>query len=319
MPVTPAGVMVAATLALAAPAAARCIPVAGLEGPALDRAAGPTPALVQALVQGRPRIAGRNRLLRRVQQTDDTSGKKSGDGTGGRSKSGAAAKLRGPALPAGHVEVTFLGHSSFLIRTHKNVTAITDYNGYLRAPYAPDIVTMNRAHNTHYTDAVEPGVKHILRGWPQKGKIPRYDVRMGDLRVTNVPTNIRDGGNGDFGIAGNSIFIFESAGLCIVHLGHLHHMLRPGHAGRVGSVDILLAPIDDVWTMSHADLVKVIDRLQPVVVIPMHFGSGDTLARFVALMKPRKYAIKIATGNSARFMKATLPVPTVLVLKGGWF
>jgi len=36
-------------------------------------------------------------------------------------------------------------------------------------------------------------------------------------------------------------------------------------------------------------------------------------------MKPRKYAVKVAKGNSARFMKATLPVPTVVVLKGGWY
>jgi len=282
---------------LSGAAAARCIPVAGIHSPG-ERIA---PAKFRQPAQGS------NRLLHRVQDA--------GKGTG----QGDAAKSRGPALPPGHVEITFLGHSSFLLRTHKNATAITDYNGYLRAPFAPDVVTMNRAHNTHFTDTVEPGVKHILKGWPEKGKIPRHDVRVTDLRVTNVPTNIRDGGNGDFGIAGNSIFIFESAGLCIVHLGHLHHMLRPGHAGRVGSVDILLAPIDDAWTMSHADLVKVIDRLQPVIVIPMHFGSGDTLARFLTLMKPRKYAVKVAKGNSARFMKATLPVPTVVVLKGGWY
>ncbi len=222
--------------------------------------------------------------------------------------------LRGPMLPAGHVEIVFLGHSSFLIRTHENATAITDYNGYLRAPFAPDIVTMNRAHSTHYTENVEPGVRHVLRGWPRNGKIPRHDVRVQDLRVTNVPTNIRDGENGIPGRAGNSIFIFESAGLCIVHLGHLHHALRPSHAGRVGSVDILLAPIDNTWTMSHDELVKVIDRLRPVVIIPMHYGYGGNLERFVVLMKARKYRIEFAGSDSVHFMKATLPVPTVVVL-----
>jgi len=292
------GALVALALAVGSgAAAARCIPVAGLDKP------GDGVSLA--------RLGGPGHNSGRILHLAQAAGK--------GAKSGDAMKSRGPALPPGHIEITFLGHSSFLLRTHKNATAITDYNGYLRAPYAPDIVTMNRAHNTHFTLNVEPGVKHILRGWPEKGKIPRHDVRVNDLRVTNVPTNIRDGGNGDYGVAGNSIFIFESAGLCVVHLGHLHHMLRPSHAGRVGSVDILLAPIDDAWTMSHADLVKVIDRLQPVVVIPMHFGSGDTLARFLALMKPRKYAVKMAKGKSARFMKATLPVPTVLVLKGGWY
>lgn len=291
----PAGGILALSILIAANAAsARCIPVA--EAPA----ASPRIMLAQA---EKPKSAPGQ-----VQKQDAPKKGEAG-----------SPQSRGPKLGAGQVELTFLGHSSFLIRTHKDATAITDYNGYLRAPFPPDVVTMNRAHSTHYTDDVEPGVKHILRGWPQKGKIPRYDIRVKDLRVTNVPTNIRDGGNGLYGIAGNSIFIFESAGLCVVHLGHLHHMLRPGHAGRVGSVDILLAPIDDAWTMSHAELVKVIDRLQPVVVIPMHFGSGNTLDRFLALMKPRRYKVRRVDGNSARFMKATLPVPTVVVLKGGWY
>jgi len=277
-----AGFCLAVALLVPSAAVARCIPVA--QAPATD---GPRIHLAQATKKAAP----------------------------GQSKQGGKSdtKSRGPALPAGHVEITFLGHSSFLIRTHKNATAITDYNGYLRAPFAPDIVTMNRAHSTHYTDDVEPGVKHIPRGWSQNGKIPRYDVRVQDLRVTNVPTNIRSG-EGVASWAGNSIFIFESAGLCIVHLGHLHHALRPSHAGRVGSVDILLAPIDNTWTMSHDELVKVIDRLQPVVIIPMHYGYGGNLERFTALMKARKYQIKAAKSDSARFMKATLPVPTVIVL-----
>ena len=38
----------------------------------------------------------------------------------------------------------------------------------------------------------EPGVKHVLKGWAENGKIPRHDLRAGDLRVTNVPTNIRE-------------------------------------------------------------------------------------------------------------------------------
>jgi L-ascorbate metabolism protein UlaG (beta-lactamase superfamily) len=231
---------------------------------------------------------------------------------------GAVPTGRGPALPAGAVELTFLGHASFLIRTHANATAITDYNGVNRAPFAPDIVTMNHAHSTHYTDAVEPGVKYVLRGWARNGVIPRHDVTLRDLRVTNVPTNIRDGLAPDSGLAGNSIFIFESAGLCIVHLGHLHHILRPGHAGRVGSVDVLLAPIDDGYTMPQAAVAKVIDALRPVVVIPMHYGwAGDRLARFAALMKARGFVVRTANSRSVTFTKASLPErQTFLVLEG---
>lgn len=280
-----------------APAAARCLPVA-------DRQA-PPPVGFAALGAKYPAL-GRRRPA-----------------AGGPSPSARAWPVngkgkteRGPALPQGVVELTFLGHSSFLIRTHANATAITDYNGYVRAPFAPDIVTMNRAHDTHYTNVVEAGVKHVLRGWMEKGVIPRHDVTVQDLRVTNVPTDIRPTLLGDAGIAGNSIFIFESAGLCIVHLGHLHHRLLSGHAGRVGTVDVLLAPIDDSFTMAHSELVQVIDVLKPEVVIPMHYGYGGTLERFLALMRVRKFAIRMAKTHSARFAKVTLPPrQTVLVLE----
>lgn len=267
-----------AVAALAAPAAARCVPVAQGPGDAVPPLAVPAGYL-------------------------------------------PVAETRGPALPAGTVELTFLGHASFLIRTHGNTTAITDYNGYNRAPFPPDVVTMNYAHSTHFTLNVEPGVKHVLKGWAENGVIPRHNVTEGDLHVTNVPTNIRDGAVPDSGIAGNSIFIFKSAGLCVVHLGHLHHRLKPSHAARVGSVDVLLAAIDDSYTMAQSLLVKVIDDLKPQVVIPMHYGySGDTLAQFIATMREKKWAIRVQKGASARFTKVGLPdTQTVVVLEGRGF
>src|SRR5918994_5055062 len=117
--------------------------------------------------------------------------------------------LQPAALPdQGEVRLSFLGHSSFLIETPGGVSAITDYNGTVRASEAPDIVTMNNAHSTHYTDFVEPGVKHILRGWGEDGGMAVHDLTEGDLHVRNVPTNVREYGGGAR-YNGNSIFVFE--------------------------------------------------------------------------------------------------------------
>lgn len=264
-------------------AAARCIPVADNQG-----------GSIKSFARGTPRV------------------------TAGFLRTAAAGgAVRGPKLPVDTVELTFLGHSTFLIRTAQDATAVTDYNGYIRAPFAPDIVTMNRAHSTHFSDVIEPGVKHALKGWMEKGVIPSHNVTVRDLHVTNVPTNIREH-VGDSGWAGNSIFIFKSAAMCIVHLGHLHHRLIPTHAAKVGMVDVLLAPIDDGYTMPQTLLVQVIDDLRPAVVVPMHYGFGGTLESFLARMRARKFDIRIAKSRTTRFMKATLPRrPTVLVLQGG--
>src|SRR5262249_45521802 len=125
------------------------------------------------------------------------------------------------------VRVTYAGHSTFLIETPRLVRIATDYNDYVRPPVLPDIVTMNHAHSTHYTDRPHPAIKHVLRGWgPSPDQPARHDISFQDVRVRNVPTNIRDWVSGGTERHGNSIFIFETAQMCIAHLGHLHHTLN---------------------------------------------------------------------------------------------
>ena len=75
----------------------------------------------------------------------------------------AAFKLA--ELKADDVRLTFLGHSTFVIESPQLVRIVTDYNDYLRPPVMPDIVTMNHAHDTHYTDTPDPAIKYVLRGW----------------------------------------------------------------------------------------------------------------------------------------------------------
>jgi hypothetical protein len=49
-------------------------------------------------------------------------------------------------IAPGHVGVTFLGHASFLIESPGGVSIVTDYNGYIKPDFIPDIVTMNDKH-----------------------------------------------------------------------------------------------------------------------------------------------------------------------------
>src|SRR5437899_2816291 len=94
--------------------------------------------------------------------------------TGPVADSGARLRLAA-AGPEGGVGLTFLGHASFLIESPQGVKIVTDYNDMIRPPVIPDIVTMNNAHPTHYTDHVEAGVKFVLRGW-DPGEIGRAHV-----------------------------------------------------------------------------------------------------------------------------------------------
>jgi len=225
------------------------------------------------------------------------------------------ASLRLAEAPSvGGVRVTFLGHSSFLIETPGGVSAVTDYNDVFHPPEAPTVVTMNNAHGTHYTDFPQPGIRHVLRGWDPGGGMAQHDVEVKDLRVRNVPTNVRDFGGTR--VAGNSIFVFEVAGLCIAHLGHLHHDLTELHLKELGIIDVLMVPVDGSFTASQETMLRVIDQIRPAVILPMHWFSEQRLARFLELMRPG-YAIDLRQESGMTVSRATLPHRTVVVLPGG--
>jgi L-ascorbate metabolism protein UlaG (beta-lactamase superfamily) len=224
------------------------------------------------------------------------------------------AAFRQAALAAGTVQLTFLGHSSFMIESAGGATVVTDFNGMVLPPATPDIVTMNNAHSTHYTDYVDPAVKHVLRGWDPKGGVALHDVTHLDLHVRNIPTNVRDFGG--VRTNGNSIFVFEVADMCIAHLGHLHHVLTEVHLAELGMIDVLLVPVDGSFTMAQELMVEVIEQILPAVIIPMHYFGPSTLNRFVSLIGDR-YEVEIAEVPTVVLSRPTLPYRKVLVLPGG--
>jgi len=219
------------------------------------------------------------------------------------------------ALKHDQVRFTYIGHSTFLIESPQLVRIATDYNGYIKPPMIPDIVTMNHAHSTHYTDSPEPEIKHVLRGWAGNERPARIDVNFKDVRVRNVPTNIRtyDGGTERHG---NSIFVFELANLCIAHLGHLHHTLTQQQLNEIGKVDVVFVPVDGSYTLDMEGMMEVLQSLKAKLMIPMHFFSTYTLERFISRIS-RDWDVETSPIPSVVVSKLTLPdKPKLLVLPG---
>lgn len=215
--------------------------------------------------------------------------------------------------------VTFVGHASFQIDTPQGVRAITDYNGVNGFGRHPDIVTMNHAHGTHYTDEPEDGIAYVLRGWPSRpGETEaRIDVTLKDMRVWNVPTNIRDWGSGEVQINGNSIFIFAVGDLCIAHLGHLHQRLTPQHLEELGRIDVLMVPIDGSYTMGVPLMVDVVKAIEPRVVLPMHYWGRSQLDRFMGLMAPLDPAFVWPDKYTVEISKEELPDKLTVIAVAG--
>ena len=226
------------------------------------------------------------------------------------------ASLGQAPLPDGAtVRLTFLGHASFLIETRGRVSAVTDYNGYLAPALAPDIVTMNNAHGTHYTTVPDPAIVHVLRGWSVIGGEARHDVVVGDLRVRNIPTAVH--GRSGLETNSNSIFVFEIEDLCIAHLGHLHQAITDQILAELGVIDIVMVPIDGTWTMSQEEMLEAARRIGAPVVIPMHYFNQSVLQRFLALAS-EDHRVLVRDTPAITLSRTTLPQQrTVLVLPGG--
>ena len=218
------------------------------------------------------------------------------------------------AQAAETVEILYVGHSTFRLRTPAGVVIATDYAGYAGPGPVPTVVTMNHAHETHYTDHPDPAIAHVLRGWNPAGDGPAmHDLLVGDAYIRNVPSDIRRWGAAAVEPAGNSIFIFEVADLCIGHLGHLHQTLSPEQRALIGRLDVVFAPVDGSYTLDIASMIEVLNDLKASIVIPMHFFGTGSLRHFLAGMS-EAFEIAFAPGEVIEVSIESLPDrPTVLV------
>ena len=227
--------------------------------------------------------------------------------------------FREAAAASDDVAITYAGHSTYFIDTPGGVRIATDYSGAYQIGRLPDVVTMNRAHSTHYTLFPDPRIPHVLHGWGDDGQPAHIDERIGDVHIRNVTTDIRrywgEDTGGEMIKDGNSIFIFEVAGLCIGHLGHLHVPLDDSHLAAIGRFDILMVPIDGTYTMSLDGISDITRRLRASVVLPMH-RFATPLEEFMRRIG-QQFAIDVRTGRTLKISRDLLPgTPTVIILDG---
>lgn len=227
------------------------------------------------------------------------------------------AALEGlPEIEKNQVRIHYTGHAKFVIETNKGLTIATDYDGFIGNGVTPDVVTMNIAHDSHHTFNPDPGITHVLQGWgPDRATPAKHALELEDeILIRNVTTDIR-GWDGPRYKDGNSIFVFEVAGLCIGHLGHLHHEPTEEQYARLGRLDVVMAPVDGGYTMALDAMIRVLKRLRSSMILPMHWWGDGTLDRFLAAMR-EEFAVEIRDAANLTVSIAELPRrPTVVVLK----
>jgi L-ascorbate metabolism protein UlaG (beta-lactamase superfamily) len=223
------------------------------------------------------------------------------------------ASLGPVAAAAREVAITYVGHSTFRIETAAGIVIATDYFGASGAGKVPDVVTMNKAHETHFTDYPDPAIPHVLRGWNPVGTGPaEHLLTLEDVTIRNVTTDIRGWGMPEKDA--NSIFVFEVADLCIGHLGHLHHEPTEVQYALLGRLDVVMAPVDGTYTLELAKMIGVLKRLKASLVLPMHAFGQHSLTRFLDGMKDQ-FDIVVHDARTIIVSVETLPSrPTVLAI-----
>lgn len=228
------------------------------------------------------------------------------------------ASWREPVEDEFSVRLSYIDHSMYMIQTHGGLSAITDFTGFVGATgLIPDVVTMNNAHGSHWTASPHPDIKHVLPGWRQNGAPADYHLDLGEMLVRNVTTDIRNG-FGDRLEDNNSIFVFEVAGLCIGHLGHLHHEPSDETYAAIGRLDVVMAAVDGGLTVDTPTMIRIVNRLRSSYVLPMHWFSRNSLDRFLAGVSS-DFDIEQPGTSSFEVSLRDLPSrPTVMVLEPKW-
>ena len=220
------------------------------------------------------------------------------------------------------VTITYVAHSTFRIESEEGVIIATDFFGSAgriatedgkSEAIIPTVVTMNHAHETHWTAFPDERIPYVLRGWDHDGKgKAEHRLRVRDVTIRNVTTDIR--GWGEPEKDGNSIFVFEVADLCIGHLGHLHHMLDEAQFAEVGRLDIVMAPVDGTFTLDLPQMIALMKRMKARVVLPMHAFSTFSLEQFLIGMSD-EFKVELNQGPTTTLSFQTLPAePTVMLL-----
>ena len=116
----------------------------------------------------------------------------------------------------------------------------------------------------------------------------------------------------------NAMYRFTIDGINITHMGDVGNPLTDAQTAALAGTDILLALVGGPPTIELADLHRVIDRIKPKVVIPMHYRIPGPRFFMLPVTDFTSYypdtMIDWLDSAEAEFSKGSLPDETRIVV-----
>jgi len=173
------------------------------------------------------------------------------------------------------MEIKYLGHSSFLVKT-KEAKLVTDpfdpKEVGIRFPKVEaDIVTVSHDHKDHNQTqqviAPEGGEKLVIN---LPGEFEKKGIRVFGFSSFHDDKKGEERGE-------NILYKIEADGVSVLHCGDLGFVPDDSFVDLVGGVDVLMIPVGGTYTLDADQAAQLIKKIEPSIVIPMHYGS-DSLA-----------------------------------------
>lgn len=221
-----------------------------------------------------------------------------------------AQKPQMEGVKMGNKEVTirWFGHSCFMFSDSvKIVTDPFDKSvGYPVPNVSSDVVLVSHEHFDHNNVSAITGKPEVIRGGQTK--------EAKGITFKAVKASHGDGRGDDF------IRAWEFEGIRFAHFGDLGVDLTEAQYKEIGPVDVVFIPVGGYFTIDAVQASKIVNRMNPKVVFPMHYktpvmGSRFPIATLEPFLKGKKNVVKVGK-NSVTLKKDSLPKEmTIYVLE----
>jgi len=215
--------------------------------------------------------------------------------------------------------LTYYGHCAFQWQTEAGLKVLADPYRNILGRYwftrlFPDVECdlglITHAHFDH--DAAErlPVGASLVR---MSGEFASRDMSVkGVLDLHSGASRLRD--------FPNVMFRLETGGVSFLHLGDNRADWPADVARAIGEVDVLLVTVDDSnHLLNYEEVDSLVRRLEPRVVIPMHYQIPGLMADDTGLEPPEGWLatqprVKRLEGPTAQFSPQSLPSQTEIWL-----
>jgi len=204
------------------------------------------------------------------------------------------------------MRIIWHGHSCFEV-SDKVTVVIDPHDGKSLGIKTPsvraDVLLISHDHFDHNCSRIVKGDFVTMR---EPGK-----KELKGVKVQGLPAYHDDAEGTKRGKV--TLFRFEIGGIRFCHCGDLGQDLSDQQVQALGKVDVLFVPVGGVFTLDGAGAQRLVDRLQPKVVVPMHFRIGglslsiQTVDGFLAGIPENKVR---RVGNEVELEKEDLPEDT---------